>query len=361
MDKELYITESADNDCSEWDHFVLNNPQGHRMQTSLWAATKSLTGWTTHYLTARQEGVLIGGAQLYERRYPLVGSLVCLPKGPLCDSSHPELLSTLVTRSRQWAQSHHKFCLLVQPPDKSPFLVEQLLTEKFFKLGDENIVPPGTITVDLQPDADTLFQNLTYAKRKNIRRSQRSGIQVKEGSTQDLDTFYTLYQNTSGYLHFDPVSKERFEGIWRILAPDGYMRLFISHFEEQPLSAMLLLCFGDTATAWRFGWSKEHADKRPNDALYWHTILWAKERGFHYYDFGEIELDAARKLCQDQCIPDEYRDSSVGFKMSFGGKPALNPETYVYFTNAIIRWLYAVFFCKLLDWPLVQNFMSGIG
>ena len=169
-----------------------------------------------------------------------------------------------------------------------------------------------------------------------------------------------FHLNTSCYLGFEPDTKERFENIWNNLSPEGHIKLFISTFEDQPLSALLLLCFGDTATCYRFGWSREHAQKRPNDALYWHAILWAKNNGYHYFDFGEIELDAARKLCQTEKIPEEYLHSSVSFKMDFGGRPVLYPETYILFSKPIMRWLYDTFVCKLIDLPPVQKITSAI-
>lgn len=364
MNIEYKMIEKNEIDGRVWDNFVLNNSQCHRMQTSLWADTKALTGWVIHYLTAWENGNLVAGAQLYEHRIPLFGSVTCLPKGPLSDSFHTDLLPDLITQIKRWAKDRHKFCLLVQPADQEQFLVKQLLNEFFYKLPDENIVPPGTIVLDLKPDANTLFKNMTHSRQRNVHRAQKAGIVVKEGTTQDIDTFYSLYQNTGNYLHFDLDDKSRFENIWRILNIEGHIKMFISTFEGQPLSAMLILCFGQTATAWRFGSSRELTEKHPNDALVWHAILWAKENNFQYFDFGEIHLGAARKLCQEHTAPEEhldlgaYSNTSEMFKLSFGGTPVLYPETYAYFTNTGMRWLYASFISKLMGLPIAQRLMA---
>jgi lipid II:glycine glycyltransferase (peptidoglycan interpeptide bridge formation enzyme) len=358
MRTQYTITPCNETNCAEWNNFVLNHPQCHRMKTSLWADTKQSNGWVTYILTARHNGTLVGGAQLYEHRIPVFGSLVCLPKGPLCESCHEDIMPQLLSQIKKWGHINHKFCLLVQPADQEQYLVDQLLYEKFSKLADENIVPPGTIIINLEPDEHTLFKKLSHSKQGNVRRSREAGISVKEGNSQDIETFYTLYLRTSEYLHFEPDCKTRFENIWRILYPQGHIRLFISYFEDQPVSAIILLCFGSTATCWRFGWTKEHAEKRPNEALYWHTILWAKEQGFQFFDFGEIELGAAKCLCNDHHLPEEYKCSSVRFKLAFGGTPVLYPETYVYFPNAIVRWLYDTILCKIMNHPVAQKILA---
>lgn len=359
MDSQFTLIESAEIDPHQWNDFVLNHPQGHRMQTTLWADTKAHTGWNVRYLTVEQQGRLLGGAQLYERRLPLLGSLICLPKGPLSAPGQPQIADWLIKEVRQWACSSSKFCLLVQPPDQAGQLAQSLLQENFTKLAHENIVPPGTIIIDLSPEVEDLFKNLSRTKRGNLRRAQKSGIEVRKGCTEDLDIFYTLYKNTGCYLNFQPVHQEKFETIWQTLAPSGHAQLFISYFGDEPLSALLMLCFGKTATAWRFGWSGCHGEKRPNDALFWHAIQWAKEKGFSYFDFGEIELEAARCLCNGNTIPQEYLYTSIMFKMGFGGTPVLYPETYIYFTSAGMRWLYTKFLYKMLDLAPVQKLMTS--
>ena len=360
MKTQYTFTPTNETNCAEWDDFVLNHPQCHRMQTSLWAETKQPSSWGAYYLTARENGVLVGGGLLYDHRLPMLGSFVCLPKGPLCDSCHENLMPQLLIQLKTWAHRNHKFCLLVQPADQQQYLGEQLLYEKFAKLADENIVPPGTIIINLEPDEHTLFKKLSHAKQCNVRRSREAGISVKEGGFQDIETFYALYLKTSEYLHFEPDCKTRFERIWQILNPQGHIKLFISYYQDQPVSSLIMLCFGSTATCWRFGWTKEHREKRPNEALYWHAILWAKEQGFQLFDFGEIELGAARCLCNDHKLPENFECSSVRYKLEFGGTPVLYPETYVYFPNAIIRWIYNVFLSRIMNLPVTQKVIAMV-
>ncbi len=262
MGTQYTITPCTEIDCCEWNDFVLNHPQGHRMQTSYWAQTKELAGWDIHYLCARENGNLVGGAQLYERHLPLVGSVICLPKGPICANCGTDLLPELECKAREWAKTNHTFCLLVQPSSQGQHFVQHLLAEKYAKLPDENIVPPGTIIVDLQPDQDTLYNNLARAKQRNIKRARKSEIEIKiSGNREALETFYALYLNTSEYLEFDAASKKRFENIWSCLSPEGHIVFFTSYFEDQPISSMMALSFGDSIVSYRFGWSKEYGEK----------------------------------------------------------------------------------------------------
>ena len=361
METQYTITPCTEIDYCEWNDFVLNHPQGHRMQTSYWAQTKALTGWDIHYLCARQNGNLVGGAQLYERHLPIVGSVICLPKGPICADCGADLLPELECKAREWAKTHHTLCLLIQPASQGEQLIQHLLTERYAKLHNENIVPPGTIIIDLQPDQDTLFKNLSRAKQRNIKRARKSGIKINISAEREyLDIFYSLYLKTSDYLEFDAAPKKRFENIWECLAPEGHIVFFTSYYEDQPLSSIIALSFGDSVVSYRFGWSKEHPEKRPNDAIFWEAILWAKQNGYRYFDFGEIELDAARKLNETGILPEEYIHTSVFFKLGFGGNTVLYPETYVHFTNPIVQRLFIVVIDKFGDFPPVKKILSAV-
>ena len=112
MGTQYSIAPYIETDCCEWNGFVLNHPQGHRLQTSYWAQTKVFTGWNIHYLSARQDGKLVGGAQLYERRLPLIGSLVCLPKGPICSSCGADILPDLEFRLGNGSRTPANFVCL---------------------------------------------------------------------------------------------------------------------------------------------------------------------------------------------------------------------------------------------------------
>jgi len=92
--------------------------------------------------------------------------------------------------------------------------------------------------------------------------------------------------------------------------------------------------------------------------LHWQALLWAKENGYRYFDFGEIELDAARKICETGTLPEEYRYSSISFKLGFGGKAVLYPETYLYFTNPLMRWIFRNVSEKMIGLPPVQKMLS---
>ena len=178
MGTQYTITPCTEIDCCEWNDFVLSHPQGHRMQTSYWAQTKDLAGWDIHYFVPAKRETCWRRPTI--RAPPAAfGSVICLPKGPICANCGADLLPELECKARQWAKINHTFCLLVQPSSQGQQLVQHLLAEKYAKLPDENIVPPGTIIVDLQPDQDTLYNNLTRAKQRNIKRARKSEIEIK--------------------------------------------------------------------------------------------------------------------------------------------------------------------------------------
>jgi lipid II:glycine glycyltransferase (peptidoglycan interpeptide bridge formation enzyme) len=103
---------------------------------------------------------------------------------------------------------------------------------------------------------------------------------------------------------------------------------------------VLLVPFVDTVIAKVNGWSGLHGDCRPNEAVYWGAIRWAKERGFRTFDFDGIDPAAARAVLDNQPIPADCQNTPTSFKLTFGGQAALYPPSYDYVFSPLLRLAY---------------------
>lgn len=124
-----------------------------------------------------------------------------------------------------------------------------------------------------------------------------------------------------------PPAKDFFENLWKVFAPRGWVRIFLAEIDGKAVAALLVFTFGDTARVWKAGWSGEHADRRPNNLLYWEAIRWAKHSGFRFFDLVGIERDLARQLLQREKIDWAKVTGPSNFKVGFGGTPLVMPET----------------------------------
>ena len=82
-------------------------------------------------------------------------------------------------------------------------------------------------------------------------------------------------------------------------------KVFIVAHDHRDVAAGAYHVWGDTIELLYNGSSDEALDMRPNHALYWHVMQWARERGLRHVDLGGA-----------------YADTPLaGFKQQWGATP----------------------------------------
>jgi hypothetical protein len=131
--------------------------------------------------------------------------------------------------------------------------------------------------------------------------------------------------------------------------------LLIAEKDGRPVSAALRLAFGDTVVCKKRGWSGEFGNLRPNEALEWAAILWAKDAGYRYYDFEGIPRSTAEAVLRGDGLPDENLQSPASYKLGYGGEVRLLPDTLAYFSNPLVRWGHRVVYPRIAHWPIIDR------
>ncbi len=335
----LQVSEAAADPV--WDAFVARTPGGHHVQTSLWGQVKAAQGWKAVRLVATCGPEVVGGGQLLIRPASILGAAAYVTKGPLCASGDPELLALIVDALEQVCRACRVQYLIVQPPNNGEGMAAYL-AGRGFRPTTVEVAPTATLLIDLSLSLDELLAQMHRQHRQNIRRSEREGIAVREGDETDLDAFYRLHLATSERQQFEPFSWAYFVRMWEVLRPHRAIALLLSEYQGEAISALLLVPFGDTVIAKVSGWSGQHGSRRPNEAVFWGAIRWAKERGFRYFDLEGIDPAAAHAILDGQPIAEELYHSPTFFKLMFGGQVALYPVAYDYVFNPLLRWAYRV-------------------
>ncbi len=324
---------------SEWDAFLARTPGGHHVQSSMWARVKAGTRWDTIRLVARQEGQIIGGAQLLIRHMAPLASIVYLSKGPATGVPDLSLTEAIVHKSIEIAKQKKALLFAIQPPNNGIELGANL-PQWGFEACDLELAPVASLVLDLSPSLDQLLANMKRQTRQNIRRGEQGGLIVRDGSEVDFDEFYEFHRATSQRQGFEPYAKAYYLDMWRAFRPGGLIKLFIAEIEGKRVTGLLLIPFGDTVIAKILGWSGEHPELRPNDAVFWHAIKWSKESGFQYFDFEGIDKKGAQAVLAGESLPAELQHSPDFFKMGYGGQVVLYPPAFEMIPNPIARRIY---------------------
>jgi len=218
--------------------------------------------------------------------------------------------------------------LKVQPPAGADHTVATL-RGRGYRPSTMETAPTATVLVDLDRDRDDIFAAMRTNTRRNVRRALRSGIVVRVGDRGDIGVLHALLRATARRQGFAPYPEGYYTAMWDQFSPSGHAHLLIAELGGEPVSALLLIAFRDTALYKIGGWSGEARDARPNALMHWSGIEWAKHGGHRWYDLEGIDLTAARAIAAGRQPPESALDGVSHFKLGFGGEvvifpPALN-------------------------------------
>jgi lipid II:glycine glycyltransferase (peptidoglycan interpeptide bridge formation enzyme) len=323
---------------AEWDAFVAGTEDGHHVQTSMWAQVKSTLGWKPLRVIIKDQDRIAAGAQMLVKKYPLVGSIAYVTKGPLVAPGYRQLTCLTIKKLLQITRERKFLMLAVQPPNGEHDMT-QLLTEQGFRHSALELAPTATILVDCSPSEKDLLFQLNRKTRQSIYQSRRTALTIREGAVSDLSIFYQLHVSTSKRQNFLPYPTEYFETMQAAFSPHGNFKILVAEYEGQPVSANLIIPFRDTVIAKVMGWSGEYRETRPNEALHWEIVCWAKNHGYRYVDLEGVDAEAAKNFLQGEALPEAIRHSPDQLKYGFGGKVTLYPAAYEIIFNPVYRWL----------------------
>jgi len=321
----------------EWDAFVLSQPIGHHVQTSLWGQVKSTLGYRTLRIIIYENGSIVAGGQFLIRQLMPFVTIAYMSKGPILATREPSLVQIIIEELKQVAQTNNFLVIALQPTDSDQEF-EAYLTNQGFRPSWLELAPTATIIHDLTNDTQDILKQMKRQTRQNIKRSKREGIATREGTEADLPTFYQLHVTTSQRQGFTPYPEEYFTRMWQVFSEQNLISLILAEYQNTPVSALLLVSFGETVIPKTLGWSGEHGKRRPNDAVFWAAIQWAKDQGFHYFDMEGIDREGAELKLAGQPLPEELRRTPDFFKLGYGGKVTLFPRSHYFVPSRLLRW-----------------------
>lgn len=350
----IQIDEQAAYDAM-WDDFLIGQPDGHHVQSSLWGELKAKFGWQVIRIVAYEDEEIVGGAQILARPLPVWGKIAYISKGPVAASDRLDIMESLFDHIEQLAQARRFLVLSIQLPEEVPSYTD-LLEARQFQSSSFYVVPPTTVVVDLRPNEDEILAKMKQKTRYNIRLAGRKGVLIREGNEQDLPIFYQLTQLTGSrnedYSYYD---LEYYQEAWRQFAPHGMMKLFLAYYNDEPLGALIAITFGKWAVYKWGASSNTHQNLMPNNLLQWNAIHWSKEKGCNYYDLGGISPPIAQALKQGQNPASIAKGGTARFKLGFGDMVTF-PDSFDNNYGIRPRWLVRM----LIDYGWKSRFLRGM-
>ena len=305
---------------------VVTDRSGSFLQTPAWGQVK--TEWGQESLGWFEGADLVGAALVLYRTVPRTRrSLAYLPEGPVIDwGRYPT--ASITKPLLQHLRSHKVFSVKMGPPVvarlwQAATLKAGIADDASLKLSDlapdrtsdtaANVVTAldaggwtrkssGAGFGDFQPryvfqvplagrSLDDVFSGFNQLWRRNVRKAQKSGVEVRLGDADDLPAFHEVYVETAERDGFTPRPLSYFQRMWAAMRAEGgddRLRLYLASHEGRLLAATTWVKVG--AHVWySYGASSnEGRQLRPSNAIQWRMIEDAHAAGASVYDLRGI-------------------------------------------------------------------------
>lgn len=277
----------------EYKEFLNTTLKCNFQQSVEWGRVK--TFWEKKLIVSRNKlGKIRGGALLWIRTIKPFGTLIYVSRGPVVDSDNFEALEDITNQIREVAKEKNAIALLLEPDMLS---TDMKFRENILKLGysikgnlkdfSEQINPKYVFRLNLKGKTeDEVFANFHSKTRYNVRYAIKKGVEVVEGNIEDLKIFYKLMEETGKRDNFGIRPLEYFEKMYDEM--QGHIKLILTKHEEDYLSGMLLVFYGNKV--WYVYGASSNTKRKlmPNYLMQWYGIQQAIKVGADIYDFQGV-------------------------------------------------------------------------
>lgn len=276
-----------------WDSFVASQTQAQFLQSWEWGEFQQALHRPIFRLGIQREHKLVAAVFGFIRNHGLGIRSLTIYRGPMLDVQLPvvdylELHAQLLRDVLELAKKEGVTHLHIEPAtDITSPITRKFETHQWIPISPDQ--PKAHWLLSLRPSLETLQSAQLPKTRYNINLAERKGVRTDQVPWEKgLEEFLKLTHSTAIRKGISPHPDSYFRAMAQTLAPLGFLHFTIASLDKTALVANIMLQFGGTAT-YAHGASADAArNVMAPHLLQWKQITDAKERGFHWYDFGGV-------------------------------------------------------------------------
>ena len=230
----------------EFDNFAVNHKYGTFMQNSYWGKHKSNSGWKYVLLGVKEKNKIIAGCLLLSRKMPGGKVMHYAPRGYLLDYDNLDLLEEFDKLITDYSKNHNGMLLKIDPyvqrveRDADNNIIEgsfnnEKIIDKLKSLGykpqDDKIGSQGTqikwmYWINIKDKTiDDIMNDMTNTTKRMIRKNEKNGVVVRDGSYEDLEEFKKVADQTGENRGFATRPLDYLQSMYRELDKGHHIKL----------------------------------------------------------------------------------------------------------------------------------------
>ena len=283
----MELLEVLESEKKVYDDFVAAQESGSFLQSWEWGDWQSALGRKIfRYWILDEIGKKASSVQLIKMPLPFGKYYLYSPYGPVGNFKIDDFK----------LQLKNKFAdaIFIRIESKSAIFNPQSSIVK-----SPNIQPAKTLLIDLSKSEEGLLAEMHHKTRYNIKVAQKHGVEIKDefdisiGHGLFFDEALKLIIETSKRQKFNTFPPSYYKKMVDFFAlkntGDVKLHIYKAIFQNQLLSAAIIVDFGKTRTFLFGGSSDLHKNVMAPYLMQWQAMLDAKNQDFEFYDFWGIE------------------------------------------------------------------------
>lgn len=253
----------------------------------------------------------IDGVYIYIKKLPLIPAVIKIQRPQKLPS--PEKL-------KQLTRKYKTNSIIVEPSTNLQPTTLRLRSGQTYNLQPLNdpYIHTKSFHVDLTGDEQTIFNRFTPAKRRAVRRAQKSSVRVE--ISENIEAFIKLKNRTTGIFLGFLTTRGVTRPLWQTFAPK-HANVVLGKLKNNYDAGILLLYSHKVAYYWMAAATREGKKHFAPTLLTWEAFKFAKQQGCTIFDFEGV---------YDERFPKRARDwqGFSKFKGGFGGKSVYFPQPF---------------------------------
>ncbi|MDD5416960.1 MAG: GNAT family N-acetyltransferase [Candidatus Aenigmarchaeota archaeon] len=296
-------------DEERWKHFVRfsNSTIFHTIE---WRnVIRDTFGYKPYYIVSTNEGTTNGCFPMFCVKSFIFGKrYISLPfsfaAGPIY--TDVKFLKELLTEAKRVSKDS-KY-LEIRTKDKIPVDIV-----KEFELNENTDTFMSVLELT---DIDTIWKEMDKKHRNAIRKAEKDGLKVREGTENDLRAYHRLKMRLSAKKYGIPSEPLLFyQKMWEEMHKKNLVKLFVAEYEGKIIGGIILLMHKDEILYFSGAADEKYLNVKPYNLLVWEAIKYSLKNRYKYFNFGTSE-----------------NKGLLDFKESFGAKSVQIP---VYSTSEL--------------------------
>ena len=281
-------------DRQAYKEFLEKHERCNFQQSPEWAKVKE--NWINEIVLAEDESEkIIGAVSILIRKIPVFGNIMYSSRGPTCDIHDISVMKQLTDGIKELAKKYKAIVYKAEPDIlSSDEEYRKIVTSLGYKIKDdaknfrEEIQPRYVFRLDIKNKTeDEIFAGFHSKTRYNVRLAIKKGVEVKEGTREDLKDFHKIMVETGARDGFIIRPLSYFEKMYDEMAPE-HMKLLMAYHDGKPISGVIPIFYGNKTWYLYGASSNEHRNLMPNYLLQWEMIKMAIARKDDVYDFRGV-------------------------------------------------------------------------